>query len=173
MAALHVRPLHAGESARLKAFFGGLSAAARRWRFHGAVNELPTAWIERLARPDPCREAVLLAEATEGGEARPVGEARYVAEGAAPDTRELAIVVADGWQGRGIGIALLRELERAARRQGVARLFGDVQRDNLAMLALAGRAGFETRGHPSDPTLVRISKQLAAVAAGSAALPCP
>jgi acetyltransferase len=170
-AALSVRPLRRGESASLRAFFSALSPAARRWRFHGAVNELPSAWIERLAHPDPLREAAVLAEATEGddgGEARPVGEARYVAEGAAPGTRELAVVVADGWQGRGIGTALLHALEQAARRQGVQRLFGDVQRDNLAMLALAGRAGFETHGHPTDPTLVRIAKQLADAAATSA-----
>jgi len=168
MAALSVRPLRRGESASLRAFFSALSPAARRWRFHGAVNELPSAWIERLAHPDPECEAAVLAEATEGAEARPVGEARYVADGAAPGTRELAVVVADGWQGRGIGTALLRALEQAARRQGVQRLFGDVQRDNLAMLALAGRAGFETRGHPTDPTLVRIAKQLAEAAAPAA-----
>ncbi len=157
-----------GESASLRAFFSSLSPAARRWRFHGAVNELPSAWIERLAHPDPHSEAAVLAEATEGDEARPIGEARYVAEGAAPGTRELAIVVADGWQGHGIGTALLCALEQAARRQGVQRLFGDVQRDNLAMLALAGRAGFETSGHPTDPTLVRIAKQLADAAVPAA-----
>jgi acetyltransferase len=163
-----VRALRAGETGRLKAFFGGLSPAARRWRFHGAVNELPPAWIERMAHPDPCCEAVLLAETGEGAEARTVGEARYVAQGAAPGTRELAIVVADGWQGHGIGAALLCALEQAACRQGVLRLFGDVQRDNLAMLALATRAGYATGRHPNDPTLVRIAKPLVAASAANA-----
>ncbi len=163
-----MRALRAGETGRLKAFFGGLSPAARRWRFHGAVNELPPAWIERMAHPDPCCEAVLLAETGEGAEARTVGEARYVAQGAAPGTRELAIVVADGWQGHGIGAALLCALEQAACRQGVLRLFGDVQRDNLAMLALATRAGYATGRHPNDPTLVRIAKPLVAASAANA-----
>lgn len=162
--AIAVRALRPGEAARLRAFFGNLSPATRRWRFHGAVNEVPPAWIERMAHPDPLSEVVLLAEADDGADARTVGEARYVAEGAAPGTRELAVVVADGWQGHGVGTALLCALERAARRQGVQQLFGDVQRDNLAMLALAGRAGYETKRHPSDATLVRISKVLVGAA---------
>lgn len=157
---LQVRPLRAGEGARLRAFYRGLSPAVRRSRFHGAVNDLPAAWLEQLARPDPRTEVALLAEACEDGHARTVGEARYVAAGAPPGTRELALVVADGWQGRGIGLALLQLLEQAARRGGVRQLYGDVQRDNLAMLALAGRAGFRQRRHPSDATLVRIAKDL-------------
>lgn len=162
--ALQVRPLRANEGARLKAFFGGLSPAVRRSRFHGAVKELPAAWIEHMTRPDPRTEVALLAEACEDGQVRPVGEARYVADGAPPGTRELAIVVADGWQGRGIGLTLLQLLEQAARRHGVRQLYGDVQRGNLAMLALAGRAGYRTHRHPSDATLVRIVKDVDATA---------
>lgn len=157
-----LRAGHAEDRARLERFFRSLSPTVRRWRFHGAVGELPAAWIDHLARPDPHTEAALLAEVCVGGPPVPVGEARFVAEGAPPGARELAIAVADGWQGHGIGLALMHALERAARRLHIQELFGDVQRDNLAMLGLAERAGFHARRHPTDPTLVRIGKALEA-----------
>lgn len=54
---------------------------------------------------------------------------------------EPAIAIADGYQGQGIGIALLRALTDCAQRRGVTRYRGLVLADNLAALRLLSGVG--------------------------------
>ena len=51
---------------------------------------------------------------------------------------EMAIVMEDGWQSRGVGKALLRELAADAGRRGVETFVGSVLPDNRPMLGLIG-----------------------------------
>jgi len=62
---------------------------------------------------------------------------------------EFAIVVADAWQGRGLGRALLERLI-AARERGYARMVGSVLAMNATMLSFVKRLGFASR---RDPTI--------------------
>jgi hypothetical protein len=77
-----------------------------------------------------------------------------------------AVTVADRWQGRGLGSALLGLLSERARTVGVLRFTVDMLADNAAVLALvrnAGAAGEEVDGHiitghiPLEPVLVPLS----------------
>jgi hypothetical protein len=67
-------------------------------------------------------------------------DARYVLTGEHGEA-EFALTVADAWQHRGLGPALMQHLRRHARRHGVSRLVGDVLRTNPAMLRLGRRMG--------------------------------
>ena len=61
------------------------------------------------------------------------------------EVAEVAVTVADDWQGRGLGRALLDRLTYRARREGVRRRFSAlVQSDNLASVGLLEGVG-ETR----------------------------
>lgn len=51
---------------------------------------------------------------------------------------EVAFVVQDGWQGRGLGALLLREVIAAAQSRGVHRFRAYVLADNHRMLRLLG-----------------------------------
>ena len=53
----------------------------------------------------------------------------------------MAIAVVDGWQHRGVGIALLAALTERARSAGVRRLQMSMLRDNVAARALAKKLG--------------------------------
>jgi GNAT superfamily N-acetyltransferase len=53
-----------------------------------------------------------------------------------PDTAEVAFVVEDGWQGRGLGGILLDAVLGAAEARGIRRFRADVQADNHRMLRL-------------------------------------
>jgi RimJ/RimL family protein N-acetyltransferase len=48
-----------------------------------------------------------------------------------PDTAEVAVVVTDEWQRKGVGAALARRLADAARHEGVRRFTAVMQSDNL------------------------------------------
>ena len=74
--------------------------------------------------------------------------------------RLLALAVADGWQGRGIGRSMLRGLDRHAARHGVRCLYGDVLRDNLPMIELARSLDYRVLRHPAEARLVRVQRVL-------------
>src|SRR5262249_20119312 len=92
--------------------------------------------LERLVRLDPARHAVVVAVECDAIR----GVAEFFIDGAAPNQAEVAIVVEDGFQGRGIGKSLFARLERAAVRRGIRAFTGDVANDNVRMLALLRRA---------------------------------
>lgn len=159
-ASVFLRCVRPGDGALLGGLLRALSAASRYRRFHAFVNEFSESWRARLTRVAP-DEAALLAIVRAGGREIAVGEARYApAEDAGADTREFALVVADEWQGLGLGARLLRGLLCCAEHAGVRVLYGDVFADNAAMLACAQRLGFSRRRHPTDARLVRVAKTL-------------
>ena len=88
-----------------------------------------------------------------GGGETLIGVARYVSDRDSPSA-EFAIVVADAWQGRGIGRRLLAKLADVARRRRVPRLYGDILRVNRPMLELVRKLGFSLGPH-EDPALTR------------------
>jgi acetyltransferase len=88
-----------------------------------------------------------------GGKETLIGVARFVRDKKQP-AAEFAIVVADAWQGRGIGKRLLGELVDVARRRGLKRLYGDILGTNRPMLELVRKLDFTLSRH-DDPTLTR------------------
>ncbi len=114
-------------------------------------------------------ELMLLAFADVESERRVVAEAALVI---AADSRrsEIALSVADAWQGQGLGMLLLRHLECHARAHGARYLFGDVLRTNTAMKCLARKAGFSICSPFTDARLVEVIKDLTAL---PVRLPCP
>ena len=98
--------------------------------------------LQRWTRIDRAREGALIATASLGGRLQQIGVARYVMEAADGDA-EFAIVIADAWQGTGLGAHLLSALIELARESGVRRLSGTTLSENKAMLGLARRLGFK------------------------------
>jgi acetyltransferase len=70
-----------------------------------------------------------------------------------PDARscEFALVVADDWQRRGLGHALLDRLVAIARERGLERMVGWVSAESAAMLRLTNGLGFTDHGVAGDP----------------------
>jgi acetyltransferase len=88
-----------------------------------------------------------------------IGVARYVLD-RDNESAEFAIVVADAWQGRGIGKRLLAKLIEVARHRRVKRLYGEILGTNRPMLEFVRKLGFRLERH-EDPTLTRASLDLA------------
>ena len=147
-AGLEVRPLESTDRDRLSAAFERLSDASRSARFHGAKARLGERELDRLTRLDHItRDAVIAVERDSG---RIVGVARYATDAGRVSAAEIAIVVADEWQGRGLGTALTRLLMWRAATTGFTRLSASVQADNRRAQRLLRRLGFVLRGRDGD-----------------------
>ena len=83
--------------------------------------------------------ALIAVVAADGGD-RIVGGGRYIV--GQPGEAELAFMVVDQYQGKGIGAALLRHLIVIARHGGLRELSADVLADNTSMLKVFERSGF-------------------------------
>jgi GNAT superfamily N-acetyltransferase len=158
-AAMTVRFVEPDDIEGLRRYFDTLSGRTHYNRFLGATRGLPSSQFERILRTGEGNHFAVLAEIGTGEEKAIVGEARYGLDVESQDV-EFGISVADDWQGRGAGSALLSNLECRAAALGAERILGDALRTNGKMLALARRRGYRFTHPPGDWTLVRFTKDV-------------
>ena len=129
-----LRPIEAGDKARLTAALGRLSQETIRRRFLAAKPSFSPSELRYLTEVDGRNHLALAAFLADDPEAL-VGVARCVRlpDADAPDTAEFAIVVADPFQGRRLGTLLARELATAARAAGIHRFAATMLSDNAAV----------------------------------------
>lgn len=160
-AAVTLRPLRPEDADIETAFVEGLSAETRANRLLGGAIKVTPEYIARLTQVDFTRDMALAATVMLEGHETLIGVARYAL---ASDARscEFALVVADAWQGRGIGRRMLQKLIAVAAARGVVRIYGDTLATNRGMLGLAQALGFALARHPDEPYLTRVTLDLGA-----------
>jgi len=160
---ISVRPLRRTDLDIESAFVEGLSRESRYNRLLGGAINVSRAYIEQLTTIDYRRDMALAAIVmTENSEVL-IGVARYVQEHDAaprPAPCEFAIVIADAWQGRGIGAHLMRKLIEVARGRGIPAMYGEILASNQGMLTMMKRLGFLIERHPEDAAVVRATRDL-------------
>jgi GNAT superfamily N-acetyltransferase len=127
-----VRPLRNGETETVQRVFDRLGSRSRLLRFGGAKPVLTRRDLEHLARVDGDHHVLVALVDCE-----PIGIARLVRDGA---EAEVAVEVADEWQGRRVGTILMARLADDARAAGIEQLNAFVGADNTASRALMRRA---------------------------------
>jgi RimJ/RimL family protein N-acetyltransferase len=137
-AALRMRPIRPDDEPRLVELFHRLSPRTVYQRFFRAYDRLPDHWYHRFAHVDYRTRLALVAERQEPGGPLLHAVARYE-PGEADGTTEIAIVVEDAWQHRGLGTLLLDALLAAAEARGLRRFTADVLADNRPMLRVLTR----------------------------------
>jgi acetyltransferase len=118
---VRVRPIRPGDKPRLEASLARLSAETVRRRFLTAKPRLSAGELRYLTEIDG-RDHVALVATPVNDPDRIVAVGRSVRLAHASDTAEMAIVVADEWQGLGLGSVLAEALAEAAREAGIRRL---------------------------------------------------
>jgi acetyltransferase len=93
----------------------------------------------------------------ETGEHEVLGVGRFTAINAAE--AEVAVLVTDRWQGRGLGTELLTTVVHVARAEGFQRLSGEILRENLATQAVFKKVGFALKAM-EDPASVSARLEL-------------
>lgn len=126
-----VRELLTSDEESIRDFYRGLSPATLGKRFLTPYPSLPESMLRHLAAAG--REDRCVIVATHGGAI--VGEARFHLAGGT-DGAEVAVVVADDWQGRGLGTELASRLAGLARARGLTAFTGSMQANNRAAAGL-------------------------------------
>jgi RimJ/RimL family protein N-acetyltransferase len=135
---IRLRPIRPDDAPRLVELYDRLSRQSAYQRFFTVLQRLPPDWARFLAAVDHQRRFALVAEDGAASEPTLVGVARYEPL-PHDDAVELAVVVQDSWQGKGLGTLLLRELMHAAEVNGIHRFRAYVLADNRRMLHLLSR----------------------------------
>jgi acetyl coenzyme A synthetase (ADP forming)-like protein len=141
-ATLRLRAPTPEDEPALAGFFAGLSDRSRYLRFHG-FSDGGSRLVRALVAPDWTERGSLVAVVGEVGEERIIAVANYVRL-RDPRVAESAFVVADDYQGRGVGIRLVEQLARRAAAHGVEAFIAEVMGDNRAMLSVFEQVGFNT-----------------------------
>jgi acetyl coenzyme A synthetase (ADP forming)-like protein len=144
---LAVRPVRVEDAVALGRFYADLSLESRVFRFFAAVINADSS-IQRMVHVDYTSSYGLVALA--GAKAHIVGHAMYVKT--EPRQAELALAVADAYQGRGLGTILLGQLAEAAASAGLDVLEAVVRPENHNMLQMLRESGFpvHARSEPGE-----------------------
>ncbi len=153
-----VRPIRPDDALMLQDLMHHLSPESRYFRFVSSITELPPTMLARFTLIDYDREMALVAvvkERTPGADGefieteRIVGVSRYITN---PDQSscEFALVVADDFNGKGLGSRLMLSIMDVAREKGLAEMDGLVLANNPGMLKLMRSLGFSVKTYPED-----------------------
>ena len=137
---VHLRPIRPDDAPRLQVLYDRLSRHTAYQRFFTVMKRLPPDWARILASVDYRTRLALVAERP--GEHGPelIGVGRYEPTDE-PGGAEVAFVVQDGWQNKGLGTVLFNAVLDAATARGIARFRAWVLTDNRRMLDLIVRFG--------------------------------
>lgn len=144
---VHVRPVAAADEPTLREFLRGLGPRSRWLRFRSMPSDrFLTQAAQAYASSDQAREFGLAALAGD----TIVAQGHYVQVGR--DRAEVALTVADAYQGRGLGTLLLGQLAAIAEKKGIDVFEASVAPDNHAMLEVFRESGFavEVRRTPGE-----------------------
>jgi acetyltransferase len=156
---LCVRPVRHDDGELEEMFVGALSFKSRYQRMLSSGPNVTPEWIDSMTHIDYHRHMAFAVTTTIAGVEQFVAVGRYVVDDATLSA-EVALVLADAWQGQGLGRRLLATLLEHAQSAGVREAVGVVLATNVAMLQLARSMGFTVTAVPGDGTVKRIRRDL-------------
>ncbi len=106
-------------------------------------NRIAHERLMRICFNDYDREIALVVELTtpEKHRRRIIGIGRLI-KTPRLDEAEFAILITDGWQGKGLGTVLLKQLVEIGKKEGLTRITAEIIPDNLAMQRASKKSGF-------------------------------
>jgi len=136
-----LRPIKPEDENLWLEMFQNFSEESIRFRFFQVIKDTPHEVRVRYCNIDYDREIAIVAELNEDGRRRILGVARVNLE---PDRKkgEIAFIVADPWQGLGLGTKLVDYVIEIAKEVGVEVLYAIMLEDNYRAINLAKTMGF-------------------------------
>jgi acyl-CoA synthetase (NDP forming)/RimJ/RimL family protein N-acetyltransferase len=135
---VHLRPIVPSDAEALRAFHGRLSERTRYFRYFGPYPRIPEKDLRRFSTVDHHGRVAFVAML--GDDIIAVGRYERLPGG---DSAEVAFVVEDAHQSRGLGSILLEHLAAAARERGLAKFEAEVLAENAQMVRVFRDAGYQ------------------------------
>ena len=136
-----LRPVKISDEPLLKDLFYQLSDNSMYRRFISRRKDMPHERLQEFVVIDYSRETAIVASINLGEKEVIIGLGQYSIDPAS-HTAEVAFVVRDNYQNRGVGFELLSYLTLLARRQGLLGFTAEVLVENRPMLHLFEKMGF-------------------------------
>ena len=133
----HLRPIRVDDRQRLRDFHARLSPETVYYRFFAPYPQLSDRDVERFTGVDYDQRAALVA--TMGDDI--IGVVRYDRL-EDDDEAEVAFVIRDDHQGRGLATVFLEHIAQAARERGIRRFVAEILPDNIRMIDVFRHAGY-------------------------------
>jgi acyl-CoA hydrolase/RimJ/RimL family protein N-acetyltransferase len=137
-----MRPVKMSDESLLKDLFYSLSERSLYRRFISTRKDMPHERLQEFVIIDYTKRTTILATVSDGERETVVGMGEYSVEETS-HTAEVAFVVKDDYQGKGVGTELLDYLIYLSKRQGLLGFTAEVLAENSAMLHLFEKAGFD------------------------------
>ena len=137
-----IRPIKPEDEPLEREMFSNFSKQTQYFRFFGYIKDVTHDMLTRYTQIDYEREMALIGEIEEKGERKMIGVARIVHDHG-NESAEFAIVVADPWQGLGLGAKLMDKVIEISKSHGIKRIYASVLKANETMIKMFRERGFE------------------------------
>lgn len=156
-----IRPIRPEDEPLMADFHATLSDRTVYLRYFASLSLSSRTAHERLLRicfGDYDREMVLIAEHTDPGSGKKAiaGVGRLNKIGGHKSEAEVAILVSDAFQNRGLGLELLRRVISVARDEKLASVSSEMLRDNIGMQMISKKLGFHFQSRIDSPSIAAV-----------------
>jgi len=142
-----LRPIRPDDASLLVEFYDRVSPESKYLRFFAPYPRLSEADVTRFTQVDYVDRVALIVLIGE----QMVGVGRY--DRAADEEAEVAFLIEDAHQGRGIAQLLLEHLAEAARERGIKKFVAEVLPENRRMASVFAEAGYRVSKGVADGVL--------------------
>ncbi len=138
-----LRPIKPEDEPLWLEMFKNFSEESIRYRFFHIIKDTPHEMRVRYCNIDYDREIAIVAELTENSRRKILGVVRVPIE---PDkkTGEIAVIIADPWQGLGLGSKMVDYVIEICKDKKLETIYGFLLRDNHRAIGLLEKMGFTT-----------------------------
>lgn len=146
---VNFRPIHPTDEPNVRDLFYDLSEQTVYYRFMRSMKKLPQKQVQDFVYIDHRNEVAIVATLPEAHGEEIIAVGRYYLD---PKTNraEVAFLVRDKWQRKGIGSFMLKYLAEIARRNGIRGFTAEVLRENRAMIAVLNKSGLKVQSKLSE-----------------------
>lgn len=136
-----LRPIKPEDEPLWLEMFQNFSEESIRYRFFQIIKDTPHEVRVRYCNIDYDREIAIVPELTEGGRRKILGVVRLIIE---PNGKagEIAFIVADHWQGLGLGTKMVDYMIEICKDRGLETIYGIMLPDNHRAISLMKKMGF-------------------------------
>jgi acyl-CoA hydrolase/GNAT superfamily N-acetyltransferase len=143
---VNFRPVHITDEPRMRDILYALSQVTHYYRFMTRSRRFGHKQIQNFVYIDHRKDVAIVGTVPEAHGEDIIAVGRYYLD-EKTNRAEVAFVIRDEWQNRGIGTFLFKHLTTIAKRNGISGFTAEVLRDNKRMRAIFNNCGYKVKSH--------------------------